>query len=247
MSQKREKNGDSDESPGTPKYIVSYSAMMTILLAFFIMLQNLSSVREYGLLGIGLGAFRQSFNSIGLPGLLPGSGKTLSLNAPGGKYVPEGKGEDGEEAMEEDARMIEPGDRDLADTVTDALDARDNVVVHLALRRSDRLDEKAKKELATLARLIRATDCAVLVSAELPPSTGQTSHPWYKACQLALLVGRHLCLAENVPSHRVTAVGKVAKSGSDAEKSEKPRGPIVRLVLRPASKRLAVRGVKARR
>ena len=49
MSEKRRNSKAPETKREAPKYIVAYSAMMTILLAFFIMLNSLATVQEGGL------------------------------------------------------------------------------------------------------------------------------------------------------------------------------------------------------
>jgi len=64
---------------GAPIYIVSYSALMTILLTFFILLCTMANEQECGLVGAGTGSFIQNINALGLPGLLPGHRTTVDL------------------------------------------------------------------------------------------------------------------------------------------------------------------------
>ena len=252
MNAKREKFTPPESKNEPPKYIVAYSAMMTILLAFFIMLNSLATVREYGLKGAGLGLFRMSFNSLGLPGFLTGGRKPVGLNSPGGKHQPEAEITEGDAGKEQDGRLIEPDKRDIKDMLTAVLKTHNRVVLPLDIRYGDRLNRESKKRLAEIARLIRQSDSEVLVCATIPQGSRGERHPWYDASMWALLVAKYLCHQGKVPAHRVTAIGyaaspqaeQMADSG-DAPPSSIPNSaihnpkwsePTISLILRPPKK-----------
>ena len=259
MNAKREKFTPPESKNEPPKYIVAYSAMMTILLAFFIMLNSLATVREYGLKGAGLGLFRMSFNSLGLPGFLTGGRKPVGLNSPGGKHQPEVETDEGEEGKEQDGRLIEPDKRDIKDALTAVLETHNRMVLPLDIRYGDSLDREGKKRLAEIARLLRQSDSEILVCATIPRESRSARHPWYDASMWALLVAKHLCHTGNVPAHRLTAIGyaaspqgeQVADGGlrvpdsGDAPSSLIPHSsvgnpqcgePTISLILRPPKK-----------
>ncbi|NQT18618.1 MAG: OmpA family protein [Planctomycetes bacterium] len=73
---------------GAPAYIVSFSALMTIMLTFFILLCTMANEQEYGLLGAGTGSFIHNINALGLPGLLPGHRTTIDLGPGRPGYLP---------------------------------------------------------------------------------------------------------------------------------------------------------------
>jgi len=64
---------------GAPAYIVSFSALMTIMLTFFILMCTMANEQEAGLLAAGTGSFIHNINAFGLPGLLPGHRTTVDL------------------------------------------------------------------------------------------------------------------------------------------------------------------------
>jgi len=64
---------------GAPAHIVSFSALMTILLTFFILMCTMANEQEAGLLAAGTGSFVHNINAFGLPGLLPGHRTTVDL------------------------------------------------------------------------------------------------------------------------------------------------------------------------
>ena len=73
---------------GAPAYIVSFAALMTIMLTFFILLCTMANEQEYGLLGAGTGSFVLNINAFGLPGLLPGHRATIDLGPGRPGFVP---------------------------------------------------------------------------------------------------------------------------------------------------------------
>jgi len=61
-----------DEGNSVPTWIVSFSDMVTLLLAFFVLLQSFASVRDPELFFVGQGSFKQAIASFGLPAWLFG-------------------------------------------------------------------------------------------------------------------------------------------------------------------------------
>ncbi len=237
MSLNRKKPAESEGKSGPPKYIVSYAAMMTILLAFFIMLNNLSTQREYGLKGSGLGVFRKSFNSLGLPGILPRSDKPVSLKKSGGKYIPADRGAVETGGKRYDGRLIKPEEYDLEETLMARLKTQEEVVLPLGMQPMEELSEASKERLASLARLIRRTDQTVVVRATMVGGDG-APHPWYDGSVWALRVAKYLCYEGGLAPERVTAVGCVAPPEEGATSAQKSEDATICLVLRPGGRRL---------
>ncbi len=225
-------NGAESESGGkTPKYIISYSAMVTILLAFFIMLNNLATVREYGLVGTGLGVFRESFNSFGLSGILPGSRSPTGLTAAGGKFIPEDVPRD-PHGRPMDDRLIDPDEHDIEDAVTALLKTDQDVILPLPIRRAERLDKQAKERLAFLAKLIRLSRCDVHVCATIVVETASLQDGWREATAWALQVGEYLCSEEGIPPDRVLVVGKALSRSPDDSGRDEAIEPVTRAAQR---------------
>ena len=226
MNDERANTVEPEKKEGAPKYIVSYSAMVTILLAFFIMLNNLATVQECGLIGAGLGAFRKSFNSVGLPGVLPGSSSHKSFLWLGGKYVPEETtGET--EGKPSTGRLIDPPERDLENTVNSLLKVESEVMLPLPQSEPGALNAETRARLASVARLIRRGDCNVHVCASLPVE-GEIGTAWRSASEWASEVGRYLRDQEHIASERIIVIGRLLPPPAE---DEAPREPALGLVL----------------
>jgi Membrane MotB of proton-channel complex MotA/MotB len=191
-----------------PKYIVSYAAMMTILLAFFILLNNMATVREYGMKGAGLGAFKMSFVASGLPGFLTSSTDAMSFDAPGGKYRPEIEDDDEVEPAGKSARNIHSDDKNLDESRQELIATNKEVVWPLDVPYGHALTPAAKAHLRKLARMVRPTDRVILVRATLVDGE-DGRYPWSGAINWALLIANYLKEEGKMPPHRVIAAGEV--------------------------------------
>ena len=66
------KSRSSEQPAGVPAWVVSFSDMVTLLLAFFILLQAFSKTRDPELFYIGQGSFNRAISGLGLPDVLFG-------------------------------------------------------------------------------------------------------------------------------------------------------------------------------
>ena len=217
--------------------------MMTILLAFFILLNQMAQVRDYGLLGAGLGMFRMSFVASGLPGFLTGATNAGQLITPAGKYRPENgeTSEDEDQGVDYDGRLIAVDGKDLKDSLQKAVKTREPVVLPLAITYGRELSDEAKRQLAILARTARGGDDKLMIQATVADSA--VRRPWSAASAWALQVGRYLCDTEGIPHHRVIVVGRVRRAGDDAEGARKTEASIGAIVI-PGSTRKGGAGME---
>jgi len=238
VSKERNNSAPEESKSEPPKYIVSYSALMTILLAFFIILNTLAVSREYGFKGAGLGIFRMSFQSLGLPGILTGARGPVRLQTTGGKYAPAVEPADEAESKRHEGRLIYPDRRDLKQTLISVLKTRNRVTLPLNTRYAEKLNRKSRKELDALARLLRQSDCEILVCATIPKTGKQSPHSWYDASMWALRVGKYLCHNGHVAANRVTAIGYAALPEQERAADGRGNEPTISLILRPPRKPL---------
>jgi len=210
---------DEDKAQEPPKYIVSYSAMMTILLAFFIMLNNLAQEREYGLKGAGLGAFKANFVASGLPGFLVGSRTPNMLDHTGGKWRPATDAKAEGKTHEKQGRLISSDAKDLETLFQQAVSARRDVALPLAVSYGEELSAAAKRQLAALARNVLATRSRIMIRASLTPDEGG-ENPWGRASRWALRVANYLCEEEGVPPARVMAVARIVPRATEDESDD---------------------------
>ncbi|MEE9391631.1 MAG: OmpA family protein [Planctomycetota bacterium] len=97
---------------GAPAYMVSFGDMITIMLTFFILLCSYSSERQSGFVSDGIGSFKESLNTFGLPGIMPGVKHPVDLGANKVRFKP---------ARALNYELLESEDGDLDDLNRNAL------------------------------------------------------------------------------------------------------------------------------
>jgi len=82
---------EAEQKKGGPVYLTAYSSIMTLLLAFFIILQALGPKQQEGLFFRGQGSFIRALATFGLGGLWQGEGGSMLDGVSGPAYLaPEG-------------------------------------------------------------------------------------------------------------------------------------------------------------
>lgn len=67
-----QRQAPAEEKPKVPGWIVSFTDMVTLLLAFFVLLITLAHDRDPELFFLGQGSFRRAIAGLGIPSLFPG-------------------------------------------------------------------------------------------------------------------------------------------------------------------------------
>ncbi len=152
MSKKVEKPDEPD--PGIPAWIVSFSDMVTLLLAFFVLLQSFAKPIDPNKFNLGRGAFRRAISGLGLPSWLTSQASRMDMD----QVAPKNPMEEDENANEEsvkdadDDRIRDFFNRVREDLKTEVDDSRQRMIdigatrVKFAKGRWD-LDQTAKSLL----------------------------------------------------------------------------------------------------
>ena len=240
MSPARRKRTE-ERPPGTPKFIVAYSAMVTILLAFFIILSSLAEVRELGYEGAGIGPFKSTFNSTGLPGILAGWWRPIQFEVVGAKHVPETSGEEPARGEPYHGRLIDPPEPDLGNALVALLKAGEEVVLPLAVECEEtafgaELTRASQRRLRRVAQILRGVDYDISVVGAANPETAPLSPgatPWETGARYALLVADQLCDVEQVPADRVRALGRIDQSAASVSPTNRAANIVLMLSPKP--------------
>lgn len=226
----RKMHVEEPEHKGAPKWYVGFSTLTTILMTFFITLTvTMGKDRDLGYVGPGSGAFRDAFNSHGMSGVLRSARRVVDFLTWGDKYLPEGGADDASARVTND-RLMEMPERDLKQRPTQVENASRDVLLALPIRYSSTLDKEARERLAAAARILRQSEAAVLICANLPVGSASIDETLILSAQWAQLVARHLVARESIPAARLSAVGRA----SPADARDPVKEPTLTLVIRPA-------------
>jgi len=216
--------------------------MVTILLAFFIILQRLAQERQAGFEASGIGPFKSTFNSTGLPGMLSGWRNALKLRATGAKYVPDAEEPKPNEDQNIAERLINPADPDLENALQTLLKAPEDVVLPMIVTIKDgRLTPDCQRRLRRSASLLRECRNRIDVRCTVPPDVRpfeEGDSAWETAMRHAMILAEHFCFREGISVDRVQVLGCISDAaGRHAARKgdERPTGPAFAVILRPGT------------
>ena len=200
---------------GAPAYIVSMSALWTILLSFFILMATMSTEQEAGLIAAGTGSFIQELRTCGLDGLLEGTRNVFALGSSRPNYGIDQDDIADEEPERTPPRSLKPDDKRL----DDVRQLPKRVVVlpmpttlHFAPGTAE-LDWRARRELNHLIRQIRHTRYSITIESYLDEQTSFDSVPddpisgWELSARRARAVADYMHQRGGIPRHRLIPVG----------------------------------------
>jgi len=192
-----------EENPGTPGWLVSFTDMVTLLLAFFVMLQSLAKKQDPELFFIGQGSFKRAIAGLGIPNLFFGKDCRAELDYQKRKYPTEEEKKKRPNTRVLDAeadrirklfselkRIIDTSSSDLSERPVNAF------VPELRFRPGSwELDESATKSIENLARefnqnLDPSTSQIYVIG--LAPDAVSARQRWLFSARRALSVSEYL-------------------------------------------------------
>lgn len=200
MSRRRRR---SEEEPGVPTWIVSFSDMITLLLSFFVLLQVFAHDQDPELFFIGQGSFRRALSGMGIPDWLFGKPNTADHEYRKPRFPAEQERETLAptrvvDEQDEIIRKLFADIRRLMETETSEL--RESVVSVSAspirfTGADTRLDEAARRYLRTYAGDLRqnmAPAGARVYVVGLDDAPNSEAQAWLRSAQRALAVEEFL-------------------------------------------------------
>ena len=199
-----------DESPGVPTWIVSFSDMVTLLLAFFVLLQTFAKERDPELFFQGQGSFQRAIQGLGIPDWLFGKKDNPKFEyAKRHHTVPEQKGERtrGRIINARDEEIRQRFDEIMEKLRHDVTDVREEVlsVVHAPIQftpgRAD-LSTPDKQFLGDFAKNLNETLAGRRLTIYVVASAadhGGGAKPWTASARRAMAVDQFLRTALGKP------------------------------------------------
>lgn len=227
---------------GAPAYIVSMSALWTIMLSFFIMMVTLSSEQECGFIAAGTGSFAQEIGSVGLRGMLSGTRNSFTFGTRRPNYAPT---EENLEPAEEnegigDKRMLKQPDKHLQDM--EKLKTRPvRMQIPIQVRfdpGGTKLNWRAVRELNFALGQIRNTpyviniEAYVDVKASFTPAMTTSDQAWMLSTLRAATIARYFHEKGGIPTRQLVPIGyahhrPVTDNHTDQNAAENDRVKIV--------------------
>lgn len=238
----REPPPTSDDGEGAPAYIVSMSALWTILLSFFIIMVTMVDEQECGFMAAGTGSFIQQMTAKGMPGMLDGTRNAFTFGDKRPNYALLPEDIEAAKANEGigDRRILKPPDKRLEDV--HKLKTRP-VMLEIPVQvqfppGTSKLNWQAARELDRALRQVRNTSHTITIEAYVDPVASfkePLEHPqdaWELSAERAAAVARYLHKKGGISYKQLTPVGygvsrPVAHRRNDLTSRENDRVKIV--------------------
>jgi flagellar motor protein MotB len=203
-----------EEEEGAPAWIVSFSDMVTLLLAFFVLLQSFAKVQDPELFFVGQGSFKQAIAGLGVPSWLFGRKDKPRMQSPKVKHPvdEDPKGQPSSTVLDAEDEKIRKAFDDLQKELeTTAVDlAQETVRVEATPIRFDAdatsLGEDARRYLRQFVLEARQAVRAEFVRLEVVGLAADVSDPrlqWSLSARRARAAERYLDqLLRAVPGRR---------------------------------------------
>jgi len=208
------KKPEESKPPAAPGYIVSYAALMTILLAFFILVSTMAPTAGGDLKAKGrLEPFVKSFSARGIPSLYRGSMGPTSKPFIKQSYLQDDIAPADPDAATSEERIVEPNTERLDRATVDSLTEGATVQLPLLVAFDDSgvtIRADSAEAIAGAAAIILESRCFAAVRVYLSESSSGLSRfpsPWALSGARAIEIVRRLSIVHGVPAGRVQAIG----------------------------------------
>jgi flagellar motor protein MotB len=235
---------DQDDAPKTPAWIVSFTDMVTLLLAFFVLLQALSKTRDPELFRQGQGAFRRAIAGLGIPQLLFGRRQVLEGPSSKKKHPTEESPKPSRQRLlDVENERIQQAFHELKQEIdTETSDARRRVLSEIPTpvrfaASTWRLTDEARAYLARQAVAVRQNvegDGVTVCVIGRSPDAGAGAAACLLSARRASAAARCFREALRPPDHRrweVLSWGEAPDAGPSAGRDRAPGSLYIRIVI----------------
>ena len=245
MSRRRKKVQAESSGIEVPKYIVSYGAIMTILLAFFIILSTMQPVQGFDLGAKGrLDSFVKGFNAQGIMSFFKGARSPDRKPFVRSRFMDTSMRGDDPDAATYYGRTVEPNDILVRKALVETLEAGMRVTIPIPMQfggDGTRMSRENTKALRMTADLIRDRTCGVGVEcyvADAKHVPAAYLSAWDLTGRRAIEIARFLQYSCGVDGDRLEAVGGGVGAPLVPPRPDRKAPDMALIVLKPARRKL---------